>query len=135
MKYITLVIGLLLVGCGKQEEADTNESTPTTTEKPVKELTLREKAIGTYEAKEGEDTIRVVLLETGIGEGYENGKKLEIERKWSVVKGEIHVKYSGGFIRVWRINKDKSITYIADIDKDGERIVLITDGGTFKKIK
>ena len=46
MKYITLIIGLLVVGCGKQEKADTAN--------PVKELTLDEKAlrdsvVGTYE--------------------------------------------------------------------------------------
>ena len=89
--------------------------------------------VGTYEGKDVGDTL--VFLANGFVEDYENGKKLEIERKWSVVKGEIHVKYSGGFIKVWRINKDKSITYIADIEDGKERIVLITDGGTFKKIK
>ena len=44
---IVLIVGMLAVGCGKQEQADTNESTPTTntnevvgtTEKPDKELT------------------------------------------------------------------------------------------------
>ena len=54
MKYIVLIIGLLVVGCGKQEQADTNESTPTTnsnkvngtTAKSVKELTLEEKVVG-----------------------------------------------------------------------------------------
>ena len=48
---IPIVIGLLAVGCGKTEQADANESTPTTntnkvdgtTEKPVKELTAEEK--------------------------------------------------------------------------------------------
>ena len=55
MKQILLIIfclSLPLMGCGKQEQTDTNESTPTTntnkvdgtTEKPDKELTLREKA-------------------------------------------------------------------------------------------
>ena len=48
------------------------------------------------------------------------GNKL-IEQKWSIVDGKIHVKYDSGGIVVWRINSDRSITIIADIDKDGER--------------
>ena len=93
MKYITLIIGLLVVGCGKQEQADTNESTPTTntnevsgtTEKPVKELTLAEKVVGEYEIKEDGNTGRLVLLENGIAEAYLNGKKAEDEGKWKIV--------------------------------------------------
>ena len=143
MKYITLAIGLLVVGCGKQEQTDTNKSTPTTntnvvdgtTEKPVKELTLREKAIGTYEAKEGEDTIRVVLLETGIGEGYENGKKKTDDAKWELVEGEIHLTQSRQDIVVFSINKDGSLAFIAEIIRN-KREDLPKDGQwIFKKIK
>ena len=127
MKYITLIIGLLVVGCGKQEQTDTNELTPTTntnevdgtTAKPVKELTLREKAIGTYEIKKDGDTYRVVLLETGIVEKYRNGKKHDEEDKWKIVDGELHIIHEGG-IAVFRINKDGSLTGIADIE-DGKR--------------
>jgi len=39
---ITILIGLLVVGCGKKQSTNTNESAPTTTEKPVKELTAEE---------------------------------------------------------------------------------------------
>ena len=73
MRYITLIVGLLVVGCG-----EFTESTPTTTEKPVKELTLREKVVGEYEGrgikapsgtyeriKDG-DTIKWVFLENGV---------------------------------------------------------------------
>ncbi len=80
MKYIVLIIGLLVVGCGKQEQTDT--------EKPVKELTLREKVVGEYEMKEGEDTLRIVLLENGVGEEYVNGKKEDDDAKWKLVDGE-----------------------------------------------
>ncbi len=110
---IPILIGLLVVGCGAPAD---NTTKPT----PQMGLTLSEKVVGTYEIKEGGETLRAVFLANGFVEDYENGKKLEIERKWSVVKGEIHVKYSGGFIRVWRINKDKSITNIARI-RDGKR--------------
>ena len=136
MKYITLIIGLLVVGCGKQEQADTNESTPTTTEKPVKELTLEEKVVGTYEIKEGEYTYRVVLLETGIVEKYRNGKEHDEEDKWKIVDGEIHIIEGSGHIDVIRINKDGSITNIATIDKDGKRKEAPKDIQlTLKKIK
>jgi len=136
MKYITLIIGLLVVGCGEVEngaykhrpkQADTNESTPTTntnevsgtTEKPDKELTLREKAIGTYELKYDEYTFRGVFLENGVSEWYDRGKKVS-EFKWSIVDGEIHNTGASGSIVILRINPDKSITYIADI-RDGKR--------------
>ena len=127
MKYITLIIGLLVVGCGKQEQTDTNESTPTTntnkvngtTEKPVKELTLEEKVIGTYEMKGEGFTIRAVFLDNGIIESYKNGKKEEEEDKWKIVDGELHIIHEGG-IAVFRINKDGNITGIADIE-DGKR--------------
>lgn len=137
MKYITLIIGLLVVGCGEVEngaykhrpkQADTNESTPTTntnkvngtTEKPVKELTAEEKKIiGTYEMGGEGFTIRAVFLDNGIIESYKNGKKEEEEDKWKIVDGELHIIHEGG-IAVFRINKDGNITGIADIE-DGKR--------------
>jgi len=88
--------------------------------KPVKELTLREKVIGTYELKKDGITGRAVLLENGVYEWYVNGKKEAEEGKWKVVNGEIHVETKDGRILVLRINKDKSITNIAHIG-DGER--------------
>ena len=130
MKYITLMIGLLVVGCGKQEQADTNESTPTTntneadgtTEKPVKELTLEEKVVGTYEVSVGEDTMGMVFLENGIVEGYENGKKEEEEGNWKITaQGEIHLTHPAGENFLLRINEDGSITIVARIDEDGKR--------------
>jgi hypothetical protein len=113
MKYIVLIIGLLVMGCGKQEKADTA--------KPVKELTLEEKVVGTYEDEDRYgDTYRTVLLENGVSEYYENGKKVE-EGKWSISKeGEMHIIDDVGDILVLSINKDESITYIAEI-KGGKR--------------
>ena len=101
------------MGCGKQEQADT--------EKPVKELTAEEKkVVGEYEQKEDGNTYKSVYLDNGILESYANGKKQESEFKWSIVDGEIHVNYNNGCEEVYRINKDKSITRIAIIE-DGER--------------
>ena len=142
MKYITLIIGLLVVGCGEQEQTDANESTPTTntnevdgtTEKPAKELTAEEKkVIGIYEGRLM--TRRLIFLENGIVEEHRRGKndldetkwsKDDDELKWSISNGEIHIIALGGDGVVlggvvFSINKDGSITDIASIDKDGKR--------------
>ena len=150
MKYITLIIGLLVMGCGKQEQNDANESTPTTNTNEVsgprvqpdgdvdllvKELTLEEKVVGEYEMKEGED--RIDLLENGVFEGYRNGKKEGKDGKWSISEdGELHIVDKDGDIGVFRINPDGSITYITVILKDGKRLDLPKENQTtFKKIK
>ena len=145
MKYITLIIGLLVVGCLKQEQTNqkqivttnTNEAAEPLPEKPIKGLTLEEKVVGTYEFKEGEDTLRMVVLKNGVMEAYENGKKPEGDYKWSISKeGEIHTTNLGGGIGVSRINKDGSITFIVEIDKDGKRTEIPKeDQDTWKKIK
>lgn len=147
---LALIVGLLAVGCGKEEQADTNESTPTTntnkvdgtTAKPVKELTpeqkqkaLRDSAVGTYEGKDVGDTI--VFLDNGVLEDYRDGEKRneEGQQKWEVVDGEIHANEVSGKIVVLSINKDGSITVIAKI-RDGERADLPKEKQiTFKKIK
>ena len=155
MKYITLIIGLLVVGCGEVEngaykhrpkQTDTNESTPTTntnevsgtTEKPVKELTpeqkqkaLRDSAVGTYEGKNVGDTL--VFLDNGVLEAYEDGEKEE-EGKWKIINKEIYIEIDDehGFLK---INKDGSLTIIARI-RDGERKDISKESQiTTKKIK
>ena len=104
MKYITLIIGLLVVGCGKQEQTLTAEE---------------KKVIGTYEMEGGGDTFSAVFLDNGIIENYKNGIREEEEDKWKIVDGELHVIHETG-IAVFRINKDGNITGIADIE-DGKR--------------
>ena len=137
MKYITLIIGLLVVGCGKQEQTDTNESTPTTTAKPVKELTLEEKVVGEYEFKDDKDTrFRMRMLENGVLESNIKDKQREEDFKWSISEdGELHVEAGDGIIFVFRINKDGSITAVAGIDKDGRDDKPKEKQRTFKKIK
>jgi len=147
MKYITLIIGLLVVGCGKteitEEDKDADESTPTTntnevdgtTVKPVKELTLEEKVVGTYEyIIEDGTTLKVVLLENGKAEGYTNGKK-EGEGTRKIVEGKIHVIDENGDGAVYRINKDGSITLIAWTEDGKQEDVQNEDQLLFKKIK
>ena len=157
---IVLVVGLLVVGCGKPEQPvntyenkkrvgflshrtetkPVKELTPTdqntTKAKPVKELTLEEKVVGEYEGKALGYIYRYVLLEDEISWLYENGKKHEW-LKWSISNREIHVKYPLEWMEVYRINKDKSITVIAKIGKDGKRKDITNKKFqfTYKKIK
>ena len=97
---ITIVIGLMVVGCGKGNQTakesykaipsnnstgkptkdKANKATPSkvadnNATKLVKELSLREKVIGEYEAKGDRYTNRAVFLGNGIVEFYENGNK------------------------------------------------------------
>jgi len=143
---IPILFCLLVLGCGKQKQADTNESTPTTntkkangtTAKPVKELTteqkqkaLRDSAVGTYEGKDVGDTL--VFLDNGVFEAYEDGEKEE-EGKWKIINKEIYFEIDDehGFLK---INKDGSLTEIARI-RDGERTDFPKERQiTFKKIK
>ena len=142
---ISIVIGLLVVGCGKddqiakespKEKPSKGDDNNGTTAKPVKELTLRERVVGEYESKMDGDTGRLVLRENGIKELYLNGEK-GLESTWSISKeGELHLIFvEGGFTGVARINKDSSITTIAEITKDGRRNHSKEEQLTFKKIK
>ena len=115
-----LVVGLLSVGCLTPEQKQ--------------QKTLRDSVVGEYEHKHNNgNTYKYVFLDNGIQEDYINGKKL-VEAKWSVVKGEIHIKSDSGVISVWRINTDKSITQITYII-DGKRTDIIKKFKfTYKKI-
>ena len=84
-----------------------------------KQKALGAKVVGTYESKDSE---RFVFLENGIVEGYLYGEKAEIEFKWKISEGgELYVTEPNGNITFCRINKDSSITFIAEIGKDGKR--------------
>ena len=121
MKYITLIIGLLVVGCGEVEngaykhrpkKADKNESTPPTNTNKVngprvhpdgdvdllvKELTPEEKkVVGEYELVDAEgNTFKLVFLENRKVENYMNGEKF-FEGTWKIVGKEVHTETSGG---------------------------------------
>ena len=143
MKYITLIIGLLVVGCGKQEQTDTNESTPTTntnkadgtTEKPVKELTLEEKVVGSYEvSEEAGDTFKLVLLDNGRFEIHSDGKKVE-EGTWKIDAKEVHVLGDGKEVAsVMKIESNGDLTHIANIGEERTELPFRKDRA-FKKIK
>jgi Leucine-rich repeat (LRR) protein len=140
MKYIVLIIGLLVVGCGEVENgAYKHRPKQATTAKPVKELTAQEKkVIGTYELelKKFGETQRYVLLDNSTVEYYLNGKKEEAEHKWSIVDKEVHIERENRAVSVFSINKDESITGIATIDEGGKRKEILKEHQyTRKKIK
>ena len=150
MKQILLMIAVVaLVGCGEnraisewkeEKEARAKAATNTnevdgTTEKPVKELTLREKVLGTYAGKKDGNTHRMVLLENGTVEEYINGKK-RAEYKLEIVNDEIHAAFGSEYKDIYRINTDRSITNIATITPDGKREDYSKiSQHTYKKIK
>ena len=115
MKYITLILltsVILLGACA---------TTPT-----IKSVA------GEYKIME---TGRLVLLENGVLEAYENDKKEDKECKWKLVDGEILIIDGSGSIGVFSINKDGSITFIAII-RDGKQDDSIKFANiTYKKIK
>ncbi len=144
---IPIFIGLLVVGCGQDnddvgdsgsggDEGDSGSGARETPEESQKELTLEEKkAIGTYELKQYGSTFKGVFLENGVYEDYVDGSK-KAELKWKIsIEGEIHIDTYGEF-SVMRINKDGSITDIAEIHKDGQRTEIPKkDQDTWIKIK
>ena len=84
--------------------------------------TPENKVVGAYEVKMGGNTVRMVLLENGIFEGYINDKQDLEEGKCSKSEeGEIHVVDEDGDIGVFRINEDGGITWIAEIDTEGKQ--------------
>ena len=86
--------------------------------------------------KKDGDTTKFIFLENGIQDWHKNGKKLK-EYKWSIVNGQIRVDYHPDAFWVFRINTDKSITLIANVNHEHK---LHQDypknlQQTFKKIK
>ena len=82
---------------------------------------------GTYEGKKDGDTYRVVLLENGIVESYENGERSgDFDgSEWKIADGELHMiltlDESITVAAVFKTSKDSSITWIDIINEDGER--------------
>ena len=138
-----IIAAVMFVGCGKDKQSgDIASETPSkgdyknsTKANPVKELTLREKVIGTYELelKKFGETHRYVLLDNSIVEYYLDGKKGEAEHKWSIVDKEVHIERENRAASVFSINIDESITGIATIDKDGKRKEILKEHQYIRK--
>ena len=150
---IVLAVGLLAVGCGGK---------PALRDSVVGEYVWNfranvrmENMAGQSIRKEVEGAIIEVYLENGVMYRYgdhpfleRDTNKLEKistnimrkatrreEFKWSISNGEIHVVNDSGFINVYRINQDRSITQIAWMNKDGKRTDPPEGQFTLKKTK
>jgi len=147
-KLILILCVVLLAGCSGEsfglgpegkaeggENAAFNAPPDNNATQPVRTLTAEEKkVVGEYEF--GGSTTKSVLLQNGACEVYVNGKKEEAKLKWSISNEEIHVndsRFSGNF--VYRLNKDKSITYIAKIIEGKRKAIPKDEQLTYKKIK
>ena len=119
---IPIVIGLLVVGCGEKQSIITNKSNSTPEkpakqnvekENPSKELTLKERVVGTYEYAEGKDTAWFTLLENGLVEGYEKGKKVKKDIRWKISNNrELHFVIKDGGVKVFSLNPDDGLTRV-----------------------
>ena len=109
---ILIVIGLLVVGCEQKESPAAKE--------PVKEPTLGEKLVGTYEL----DGDIIVFQKSGMMESYAKGRKEGGEYKWKIVDKEVHAVTKGGGGRAWGINPDGSLIYLAVIQSNGNKLYL-----------
>ena len=140
MKNLITILILFSFGCGKTEnatEADTksnvekleaenkrmkaeieNKKLKSDTAAENKKL-KEEDVIGTYEAKRGNFTFRLVLLENGTSERYLDEEK-ENGEPWKLVENEVHLWEMPSSPSVYKIEPNGDLTYIAYIE-DGKR--------------
>ena len=105
-----------------------------TAAKSVKELTIKDVA-GTYELKVEGGTAQMVFLENGKIEFYENGKINQEESSLKMVGNEVHFDSKSGDVRVFRIEPNGDLTYIAEIEHGERHDHTKERQATFKKIK
>ena len=110
-------------------------------EKGKKLTAEEEKLVGTYEAKKEETTVKLVLLENGKSEHWVNGEK-KGEATWKLVEKEVHVLGrkrlffgDGEDARVYKIEPNGDLTWIANIRGGKRKVVPIEEQFTFKKLK
>ena len=136
--FIALLALVVAVGCGKKEQpniTNASDKTPAKTE-PAKESTLEDKVVGKYEYKEPGWTSRLVLMENGVAQSYDDDKK-KFKGKWEIMnKNEIYVEEKDHDDGILRINLDGSLTYVAERESDGSRTDLDENKQiTYKKLK
>ena len=131
-----LILGLLVVGCGKKEAKSETET---------ETQTLEGKAGGKYHDPDDPDAGTFVLCKEGhppgapkaVEEWGRYGEKHKKEGEWSVKNGEIHINwpYEDG-IGICLLNSDGNLQLIA-IEENGKRTDFSIEDQppTFKKIK
>ena len=90
---------------------------------------------GTYERKDGDsDHNRRVFLDNGVAEYYVNDIKQRDDR-WKITKnGELHIERVG-WVSVFSINKNGSLTSIATIDGGKRKDVPSENPNIYNRIK
>mgnify|MGYP001344078205 CR=1 FL=1 len=92
---------------------------------------------GVYEGKEGEEPIRFGILINGTYELYRDGKVAE-KGKWIPVQDEIHITIEdpdfGTIVNINQINKDDSLTEIAEIIDGVRKDALDDERFTYNKV-
>jgi len=135
-----ILISFLVIGCGKEpgKEVSKNNSPNPSTERTVKELTLKDKVVGFYEGKYKQGTNKLVLWENGEFESYRNGAK-RFTANWKINKnGELNVavkEKSKEALLVFRINSDHSLTGTTATINGKQEVLPGKDQITFAKIK
>jgi len=149
---ISILIGLLVMGCGKTEplgsgseyNAGLATDQNTTKAEPAKELSLEEKVVGAYKSdghkgnvdKAGNKLFEygMDLLNDGTFVHYMNGEKT-FEGRWEIKGSEIHQILEGGMVAIYRLNPDMSLTNAESLLD--ETLLKIPEGiqYTYTKIK
>ena len=114
MKYITLIIGLLVIGCDSFR-FEYNPSGPENMRRAKEKA--RHRVVGEYEFKKDGDTTKLIFLENGIQEWYENGKKQQ-ENEWYIGHGVLYVIAGGKVFQPnpkYQSGKLISLTVFADV--------------------
>ena len=118
---IPILIGLLVVGCGKKQSTNTNENSNI----PAKTVndSLEDKIIGTYKDLGIDD--RLILRKGGIVEFLEGGKK-DGEGTWAIKNGEIYVVHQEKENGYLKLDDEGNLTLVA-IEEKSKRRELPTD--------
>ena len=100
----------------------------------LKDDLRRLEVVGTYEVTDEKDVIKLVILENGDWEGWENGK-LDKEGTFEIVGEEIHLDIGIGKL-ILKIQPNGDLTLIVSIDDEGNRVEHPKgEQKTLKKIK
>ena len=126
---IPILIGLLVVGCGKDKQSEANNSPSV---KSAKELT--KKIVGTYQKGSGRYIVRWVFKENQVAEFY-GMSEYPAMYEWSIVDGNVHTK-SPRHTGIMRVEPNGDLTEIAEIVRGNQRDVpKDKQTATYKKIK
>ena len=129
---IPILIGLLVVGCGKAKQPTNTTQDNNTKAKPVKEITKKD-IVGTYELESDGNILRMVFLENGDFENYKNNEKTH-SFTWKIVDGKIYVQDELGE-GVWVVDKDSSITRVAYLIDGKSQEWAAQNQETYKKFQ